>query len=193
MHVSASGRALIERFEGLRLVAYQDVVGVWTIGYGCTGPNIHRGMTITKAQADQMLSDRLANEFEPGVVEAIAGTPTTQNQFDAMCCLEFNIGVGRPLAHKLGPAGFLGSSVARFHRLRNYAAAADAFLLWNKAGGRVLPALSQRRAVERALYHDGVSPILRNDPPSNEAPKSNAADETEITRRLNRQEFDRHR
>ena len=154
MHVSPAGRAMIERFEGCRLTAYKDIVGVWTIGYGCTGPAVHVGEMITQAQADDMLSTRLANEFEPGVLKAFGNAPTTQGQFDAMVSLAFNIGVH----------GFAGSSVARLHKLGKYDEAADAFLLWDKAGGRVVEALSRRRAEEGQMYLDASPTSCHTDP-----------------------------
>jgi lysozyme len=150
-----AGRALIERNEGCRLKAYRDVVGVLTIGYGITGPEVHEGMVITREQADRMLSDRLAREFEPAVNKLIGEAPTTQGQFDAMVSLAFNIGPGdwrRGLRARHDAGGFEDSSVLREHLAGNHQAAANAFLLWNKAGGRVLPALTRRRHQERALY-----------------------------------------
>lgn len=147
MQTSKQGRELIERNEGCVLHAYRDVVGVLTIGYGCTGRGIYEGMTITQSQADQMLSDRLSSEFDPGVNKAAKfGPSNTQNQFDAMISLEFNIGIG----------AFSKSSVVRYHNLGNYKQAANSFLLWNKAGGRVLAALIRRRNEERNLYLLGV-------------------------------------
>lgn len=148
MQVSENGRQLIERNEGCVLHAYRDVVGVLTIGYGCTGRGVYEGETITQSEADQMLADRLADEFEPGVGVAIGDTPTTQSQFDAMVSLAFNIGLGH----------FKTSSVLRLHNEQSYAAAADAFLLWNKAGGRILSALTRRRNEERAMYLSGAMP-----------------------------------
>lgn len=63
---SPTGRAMIASFEGLRLTAYQDIVGVWTIGYGHTGPDVKPGLAITRQQADQLLVNDLAR-FERGV------------------------------------------------------------------------------------------------------------------------------
>jgi lysozyme len=149
MSVSAVGRALIERNEGLRLDAYPDPAtggDPWTIGYGDTGPDVVPGLRITKEEADRRLSVRLDREFGATVNDVIGDTPTTQGQFDAMTSLAYNIGVG----------GFKGSSVAREHAAGNYAAAADDFLKWNKAAGRVLPGLSRRREEERALYLSDV-------------------------------------
>ena len=145
MTVSPAGRELIERNEGCERAAYPDPASggdPWTIGYGDTGPDVVLGLTITQAEADERLTRRLADEFEPKVSEAIGDAPTTQCQFDAMVSLAYNIGTG----------AFAGSSVARLHRQSDYGAAADAFLMWDHAAGAVLPALQRRRSEERALY-----------------------------------------
>lgn len=166
MHVSAAGRRMIEEFEGCRLTAYRDQVGVLTIGFGCTGEGVYPGMTISQAEADEMFSDRLENEFEPSVLRALDGAPTTQAQFDAMVSLVFNIGTG----------GFSGSTVTRRHCEGDYEAAADAFLLWNKAGGRVNAGLVRRRTAERELY---LSDDAEDDAPAptpSVMPRSSPAD-----------------
>jgi lysozyme len=138
---------MIERNEGLRLNAYQDSGGVWTIGYGDTGPDVVPGLVITREEASRRLSDRLAREFEPGVRKAIGAAPTTQAQFDSMVSLSYNIGVG----------AFARSSVVRRHIAGDYVEAANEFLAWNKAGRppRVLAGLVRRRTEERALYLSG--------------------------------------
>jgi lysozyme len=149
MEISAIGRALIERNEGLRLTAYPDPAtggDPWTIGYGDTGPDVVEGLTITKEEADQRLSNRLAREFEPAINREIGGKPTTQGEFDAMVSLEYNIGVG----------GFAHSSVLHDHILGNYSGAAAAFLMWDRAAGRVLAPLLRRRKEEAALYLGGA-------------------------------------
>ena len=146
MKISPVGIELIKRNEGCRLNAYQDVVGVWTIGYGHT-EGVHPGLTITQEQADKMLVDELNNVYGPGVERALAGSPTTQSQFDALVSLAYNIGIG----------GFTNSqAVTRQHKLGNYQAAADGFLLWNKAGGKELSGLTRRRHEERSLYLNGI-------------------------------------
>ena len=142
MKTGPAGRELIQRNEGLRLDAYQDSVGVWTIGYGHTGPEVVPGLRITQEQADQWFAERLADEFEPGVEAAIGDAPTTQAQFDAMVSLAYNIGI----------VAFARSSVAASHRRGDNAKAADDFLMWNKAGGQVLAGLVRRRGEERKLY-----------------------------------------
>jgi lysozyme len=152
---------MIEKYEGLRLHSYQDIVGVWTIGYGNTGPDIGPDLIWTKEQCDDALSHRLAEEFEPGVLNAIGAAPTTQGQFDAMVSLAYNIGVH----------AFAGSTVARKHIAGDYGAAADAFALWNKAGGRVLQALADRRAEEAQVYADATPAPPVPVPPLPETPE----------------------
>jgi lysozyme len=142
MKTNAAGIELIKRNEGCRLAAYLDSVGVWTIGYGDTGPHVVGDCTISQDEAEQRLVSRLEREFEPGVLRAIGDAQTTANQFAAMVSLAYNIGVG----------AFAGSTVARQHQAGNHAAAAEAFGLWNKAGGKVLAGLTRRRAEEAKLY-----------------------------------------
>jgi len=133
---------LIKRNEGCVLHAYQDSVGVWTIGYGHTGQDVTAGMTIAQDRAEELLRADLG-KFEDGVDDALAeSADTTDNQFGAMVSLAFNIGLGN----------FGTSSVLRHHNTGDAAAAADAFLLWNKAGGEVLAGLDRRRHEERTLY-----------------------------------------
>lgn len=162
MHTSPAGRALVERNEGLRLTAYPDPAtggDPWTVGYGDTGSDVVPGLVITKEDADRRLSNRLSREFEPAVNHATT-VPTTQAQFDAMVSLAYNIGTG----------GFGNSSVLRHHLAGDHQAAADAFLLWNRAAGRVLPALTRRRAEERALYLSDAAPAVAPAPPAPSVP-----------------------
>lgn len=140
--VNAATIALIKRNEGCRLEAYQDSVGVWTIGYGHTGPEVVRGLMWTQAQADNCLLLDL-DKFQNGVDDLLAGhADTSDNEFGAMVSLAYNIGLGN----------FAHSSVLRFHNSGDKPAAADAFLMWNKAGGEVLEGLDRRRREERTLY-----------------------------------------
>lgn len=140
--IGPEGLALIKRFEGLRLNAYLCPADVPTIGYGSTGPHVRIGMTITEARAEELLREDLTR-FEACVSAKCPNT--TQQQFDAMVSLAFNVGC----------AGFEKSTVARMHNARWFGKAADAFALWNKGGGRVLPGLVKRRAAEADLYRKG--------------------------------------
>ena len=139
MKTSPKGIALITEFEGFRSTAYQDVVGVWTIGYGFT-KGVQLGDTMTKAQAKARLAAELG-EYEEGVLSACTNPPN-QNEFDALVCFAFNVGVG----------GMSKSSVIKAHNRGDHQAAARAFSLWVKAGGKVWPGLTRRRAAEAALY-----------------------------------------
>ena len=149
--IGPKGLAIIKRYEGLRLEAYRCPAGVWTIGWGSTGKHVRAGLTITEAQAEALLDADLAR-FEKGVAKL---APTaTQEQFDAMVSLAFNIGTG-DLDLEDGDAreeGFTGSSVLRHHRAGRHAQAADAFGMWVKSKGRTLRGLVERRAAEASLY-----------------------------------------
>lgn len=143
--VNAATIDLIKRNEGCRLEAYQDSVGVWTIGYGHTGTDVYRGLVISQIYAEGLLRWDL-DRFQNGVDDLLAGhADTSDNEFGAMVSLAYNIG----LTH------FAASTVRREHNLGNKQAAADAFLMWNEAGGQVLAGLDRRRHEERALYLTG--------------------------------------
>jgi lysozyme len=124
MKMSAAGRALLIQREGFKTKAYKDTKGIWTIGVGHTAaagaPIPGPGMTITRAQVDEILSRDLVT-FED-CVEGGVRVPLTQGQFDALVSLCFNIGVG----------GFRKSTIVRRLNEGNYRGAADAFLMWNK-------------------------------------------------------------
>ncbi len=149
--INAAGLAIIKRNEGCVLHAYPDPAtggDPWTIGYGHTGPEVRPGLEINQAGAEQLLRQDLA-KFEAGVLAYLGGAPATDNQFAAMVSLAYNIGLGH----------FLTSTVLRLHKAGDYQGAADAFAMWNKAGGRVLKGLTRRRAEEAKLYlTGGVSP-----------------------------------
>ena len=91
--INSAGLVLIQSFEGLRLTAYRCPAGVWTIGYGHTGPDVNPGQRITPAEAEALLRGDL-DRFESGVAAAVGNAPTTDNQFAAMVSLAFNIGLG---------------------------------------------------------------------------------------------------
>jgi lysozyme len=141
-HITATGRAIIENFEGLSLTAYRDQVGVWTIGYGHT-QGVEPDQVVTQAQADAFLTRDVA-WAEAAVTQGV-GALMSDNQFNAFVSMTFNIGA----------AGFLGSSCCRFANAGLMTMAADAMLLWDKGtiNGElvVIPGLLERRQEERAL------------------------------------------
>lgn len=148
MQTSPAGRAFITLKEGKRLTAYQDSVGVWTIGVGHTtaagSPSPVRGMTITDAECDEILSRDLA-AFEAGVEVAVTVT-LAQHEFDALVSFAFNVGLG----------AFRGSTLLRRLNAGDREGAAAQFGVWVKAGGKTLPGLVSRRADEAALFRTGV-------------------------------------
>ena len=142
--INDDGLLLIESFEGLELTAYQDSVGVWTIGYGHTSmagpPTVTPGLRISEAEAERILQQDL-KVFERGVDAALT-IDTTADQFSAMVSFAFNVGVG----------AFEDSTLLRKHNAGDFVGAADEFLRWVFAGGQKLPGLERRRDAERALY-----------------------------------------
>ncbi|KVJ11159.1 lysozyme [Enterobacter asburiae] len=144
MQTSEKGIALIKQFEGCKLTAYQDSVGVWTIGYGWTQPvdgkPIGAGMTIKQETAERLLKTGLVS-YESDVSRLVK-VGLTQGQFDALVSFTYNLGV-RSLST---------STLLRKLNAGDYAGAADEFLRWNKAGGKVLNGLTRRREAERALF-----------------------------------------
>ena len=139
MQISEKGLALIKEWEGCRLDSYRDGGGVLTIGFGHTGPDVKPGMTITQFEADELL--RMDVE-DHDITDLLDGVPTTQNQFDAMTSLAFNIGLTR----------FDNSTVRKRHKLGNRIGAANAFLLWHFDNGVPVKGLMRRREAERKLY-----------------------------------------
>lgn len=147
MKMSAKGRAFLKREEAVKLRAYRDAVGIWTIGVGHTSaagpPTVTEGMTITAAEADEILSRDLA-KFEAAVSAAVK-VPIAQHEFDALVSLCFNIGEAR----------FKRSTTVRRLNAEDRPGAAEAFLWWNKAGGSVLRGLVNRRKRESVLFLKG--------------------------------------
>ena len=141
MNLGYEGTKLLKFFEGCKLTAYQDSVGVWNIGYGHT-KGVYDGMTITQDQAEQMLLTEL-EEYE-GYVEKYVTVPLTQNQFDALVVWVYN----------LGPTNFRNSTLLKELNTGNYTAAGNEITKWNKAGGKVLAGLVKRREAEALLFNE---------------------------------------
>jgi lysozyme len=137
---SDAGMALTKNFEGLRLTAYQDVAGVWTIGYGHVGPEACEGKTITEVDADSLLRLDLW-EAVVSVNHAVTAT-ISQNQFDAMVDFCFNAGRGN----------FVQSTLLRKVNVCDFAGAEAQFELWVYAGGKVVPGLVRRRKAEAEMF-----------------------------------------
>ena len=141
MKLGERGTEILKYFEGCKLTAYQDSVGVWTIGYGHT-KGVFDGMTITQEEAEQMLLTEL-EEYE-GYIEDMVTVPLTQNQFDAIVVWIYN----------LGPTNFRNSTLLKELNAGNYNAAGQEITRWNKAGGKVLAGLVKRREAEAELFNE---------------------------------------
>ena len=141
MRASSTLIQAIKKFEGVSLSAYQDIKGVWTIGYGHT-KDVKKGDRITQYQAEQFLREDL-QQFEAiaNKVKRIA----TQGKFDAILDFIYNC----------GPANFENST------LKKYIEAGKAtweiqeqFLRWVNAGGRKLGGLVSRRIWEANRFNE---------------------------------------
>jgi lysozyme len=145
MRPSANVIKLIKQFEGCRLRAYQDAVGIWSIGFGSTrytdGAKVNMGDVITMEKADAMLYITL-QDFAYWVYYYVQ-MPLTQNQFDALCSFAYNVGIG----------AFRRSTLLKKINVDPNDPTIEAeFLKWNKAGGKVLVGLTKRRQQEADLY-----------------------------------------
>lgn len=139
MTISNNGMNLIKEFEGCRLFAYRDSVGVATIGYGHTS-GVKMGQAITQQQADEFLRTDL-QECEKTLNEC--GINFRQEQFDALCSWIFN----------LGRTAFLNSTMLQ--RIQAYRAdieVTDQLVRWHNAGGKPLRGLKRRRIAEANLF-----------------------------------------
>ena len=136
---NAAGLAITEKSEGCKLTAYQDSVGVWTIGYGHTH-GVTEGMTCSEAQAAQWLMQDLADA--QSAVRTMVTVPLNANQFSALVDFVFNEGSGH----------FESSTLLRLLNAGDYAGADAQFAAWDKAGGKVLAGLLTRRNAEAALF-----------------------------------------
>ena len=143
MNISEQGIDIIKQFEGCRLHAYDDGVGVLTIGYGHT-TGVHWGDVITQDEADALLQEDL-DDFEL-CVNNLVDAPLTQPQFDALVSFAFNVGCG----------ALRRSTLLKRLNANDYEGAANQLLRWNRGGGRVLKGLVRRREAERAMFLFGV-------------------------------------
>jgi lysozyme len=140
MQISDEGLDLIKHFEGCELEAYQDAVGVWTIGYGHT-KGVEEGDKWTQEKADFMLFRELEEEYED-YVNNYVHVPLNQQQFDALCSWVYN----------LGPSNLKSSTLLKKLNNEEYDQVPKQIKRWNKAGGKVLAGLVRRREAEALLF-----------------------------------------
>lgn len=161
MSVNKAALDLIKQYEGCKLTAYQDVVGIWTIGYGTTamaglGIEPAKGMTITQERAEDLLWQGL--EKFAAKVDSLILAKVNANEFGACVSLAYNI----------GPGAFSKSTVLRELNAGNKDRAAAAFKMWNKAGGKVVNGLVNRRNAEVTLFLTPVTADMHNVPDKGE-------------------------
>lgn len=150
MKVDQSGLDFIARWEGVVLHVYKDVVGIPTIGVGhvlLPGESFPNGITYDEALS-LLAKDVL--KCENGITKYIT-QPLNQNQFNALASFTFNCGVG----------ALQTSTVRRKLNNGDYQGAADALLMWCKAGGKVNTGLLNRRKDERRLF---LTPVVSAPP-----------------------------
>lgn len=131
---------LIKKWEGCKLKAYRCSAGVWTIGWGSTGPSIKEGVVWTQAQADSCLASEV-RKFADGVFSAVTANANA-NQLGAMISLAYNIGL----------SAFKSSTLLRLFNSGDTSGARAQFKRWNKASGRVVNGLTNRRNDEAAVF-----------------------------------------
>lgn len=130
----------IKTAEGLRLTAYKDGGGVWTIGYGHTGADVREGLTISLPEAERILTHDL--RVAEGHVNSAVQVKLTQNQFDALVSFVYNVGGG----------AFKTSTLLKLLNTGDYEGAANQLLRWNKDNGKTIQGLTNRRHEERELF-----------------------------------------
>lgn len=143
LRASRAALDLIKRCEGLRLEAYLCPAHVWTIGWGHTA-EVKEGDTITEDRAEELLAADVA-QVEADLPKVIH-SPLTQGQWDALVSLCFNLRGGALGLAKLAPHLVAKANAG------DMAGAAGEFLDIDRAGGKVLPGLTRRREVERAMF-----------------------------------------
>lgn len=153
MNVSTKGLDLIKKWEGLKLEAYLDPVGIPTIGYGTIaypdGRQVAMGDRISQEQADGFLLHECTSICTR--VEGLCKVQINQNQYDALVSFSYNVGVG----------AFGDSTLLKKLNQSDYAGAASEFPNWNKGtvnGQKVeLPGLTNRRMDEKELFESTQS------------------------------------
>jgi lysozyme len=142
--IGAAGWSLTTSSEGLRTKTYRDPVGIPTVCYGHTGPDVHMGQVYTEDQCNAILIQDIRKHQKAiiGPTNCIRSAPLTPNQRDALTDFIINVGTAK----------FCKSTLAAKISRRDYRGASAEFAKWEYAGGRKLPGLVQRREGERDLF-----------------------------------------
>lgn len=144
MNLSEDGARLIKHFESCQLIAYPDPAtggAPWTCGWGSTGPDIFEGIVWSQSYADKRFEESLVSREQ--AVNKLVSVPLEQHQFDALVSFVYNLGAGN----------LASSTLLRKLNAKDYAGAANEFVRWNRAAGRIMRGLTRRRYAERAFFN----------------------------------------
>lgn len=136
-------KSLIKYFEGEKFTAYKDAAGLSTIGIGHLikpDESYLLTATITPEQSNALFEQDLATA--ENAIKQLVRVPLNPQQFAALCSFIFNVGV----------TSFKNSTMLKKLNAGDYDGAASEFLRWNKAGGEIVPGLTQRRMAEMTLF-----------------------------------------
>lgn len=129
---------LAKQFEGCKLQAYQDLAGVWTIGWGHVGNDVYPGLTWTQAQAD----DALLHDINAARALLEMYSPNLANgTLDALTDFVFNLGIGN----------YRTSTLCKCVNAQDWPGARAQIVTWDHSNGMVVPGLLRRREAEAAL------------------------------------------
>lgn len=136
---------LIKKYEGCSLIAYLDPEGIWTIGYGHTGTDVFRGLTIPQSKAEALLAQDIATTG--ALVEDLVTVPLMDNQFAALVVFTYNVGAGR----------LQSSTLLELLNAGQYDQVPAQLARWNKINGQPSAALARRRNSEIAMWNSSVA------------------------------------
>ena len=136
----------VKGFEGFSPTVYRDLAGIPTLGYGMTGTLIQGLNNITEVQGSEMLGNLLNNNYAKPIKNDLdnKGITLTQNEFDSLVSMAYNIGVG----------GLLSSTLYKFivRGIRDIAIITSNFQTWSMAGGKRVEGLYRRRTEEAQMF-----------------------------------------
>ena len=141
MKISEDGLELIKKFEGCETTAYQDSVGVWTIGFGHT-KGVEEGQTCSIEDAESMLADEM-DEYE-GYINNMVKVELQQHEFDALVAWVYN----------LGPTNLGESTMLKVLNGGQFDRVPDEMNRWTRAGGEILEGLVRRRQAESLMFQN---------------------------------------
>lgn len=133
-----SAEDLVKEFEGCKLTAYQDIAGVWTIGFGHTGKEVHAGLVWTQTQADEALTNDL---LHASTLLSLYSPGLANGPLDALTDFVFNLGIGN----------YRTSTLCKYVNAQDWENVKAQLMVWDHSNGTIVPGLLRRREAEAAL------------------------------------------